>query len=67
MIGKELDLSIPITTYVARHTQATVMKRAGVPTSVISQIMGHSSEKVTQIYLDRFDNEQVNEAMQHLL
>ena len=67
MIGKELNLSIPITTYVARHTQATVMKRAGVPTSVISQIMGHSSEKVTQIYLDRFDNEQVNEAMQHLL
>ena len=67
MIGKELDLSIPITTYVARHTQATVMKRAGVPTAVISQIMGHSSEKVTQIYLDRFDNEQVNEAMQHLL
>lgn len=67
MIGKELNLSIPITTYVARHTQATVMKRAGVPTSVISQIMGHSSEKVTQIYLDRFDNVQVNEAMQHLL
>ena len=67
MIGKELDLSIPITTYVARHTQATVMKRAGVPTAVISQIMGHSSEKVTQIYLDHFDNEQIDEAMQHLL
>lgn len=67
MIGKELDISIPITTYVARHTQATVMKRAGVPTAVISQIMGHSSEKVTQIYLDHFDNEQIDEAMQHLL
>ncbi|MBR2301489.1 MAG: site-specific integrase, partial [Bacteroidaceae bacterium] len=67
MIGKELDLSIPITTYVARHTQATVMKRAGVPTAVISQIMGHSSEKITQIYLDHFDYEQIDKAMQHLL
>jgi hypothetical protein len=43
------------------------MKKAGVPTSVICEIMGHSSEKVTQIYLDSFDNEQVDEAMKNLL
>lgn len=34
------------------------MKRAGVPTSIIRELMGHSSESVTQIYLDSFDNEQ---------
>lgn len=62
-IGKELNISLKITTYVARHSQATVMKKAGVPTSVISQIMGHSSERVTQIYLDSFDNEQIATAM----
>ena len=39
------------------------MKRAGVPTSIIRELMGHSSESVTQIYLDRFDNEQMDEAM----
>jgi integrase len=43
------------------------MKRAGVATSIISQIMGHSSERVTQIYLDSFDNEQIDAAMKHLL
>ena len=66
-IGEELNIPIPITTYVARHTQATIMKRAGVATSIISQIMGHSSERVTQIYLDSFDNEQIDAAMKHLL
>ena len=66
-IGEELNLPIPLTTYVARHSQATVMKKAGVPTAVIREIMGHSSERVTQIYLDSFDNEQIDEAMKSLL
>ena len=29
--------------------------------------MGHSSEKVTQIYLDSFENTQIDEAMTNLL
>ena len=66
-IGEELGLSITLTTYVARHSQATVMKKAGVPTSIIKEIMGHSSERVTQIYLDSFDNEQIDVAMKNLL
>ena len=66
-IGKELKLPLTLTTYVARHSQATVMKKAGVSTAVIKEIMGHSSEKVTQIYLDSFDNEQIDEAMKALL
>lgn len=64
-IGKALDIPIDLTTYVARHSQATVMKRAGVPTSIIRELMGHSSEGVTQIYLDSFDNEQMDEAMRN--
>ena len=66
-VGEQLKMPIPITTYVARHSQATIMKKSGVSTSLISQIMGHSSERVTQIYLDSFDNEQVDEAMKNLL
>ena len=66
-IGEALNLPIPLTTYVARHSQATVMKKAGVSTAVIREIMGHSSERVTQIYLDSFDNEQINNAMKNLL
>ncbi len=66
-IGKELNLPIDLTTYVARHSYATVLKRAGVSTSIICESLGHSSEKVTQIYLDSFENSQIDEAMKNLL
>ena len=66
-IGKELNLPINLTTYVARHSFATVLKRAGVPTSIISETLGHCSEKITQIYLDSFENEQIDKAMDNLL
>ncbi len=65
-IGKELDLPIKLTTYVARHSFATVLKRAGVSTSLISESLGHSSEKITQIYLDSFEKSQMDEAFSHL-
>ncbi len=66
-IGEELNLPIDLTTYVARHSYATVLKRSGVSTSIISESLGHSSEKVTQIYLDSFENSQIDEAMKNLL
>ena len=66
-IGKTLNIPIPVTTYVARHSFATVLKKSGIPTSIISESLGHSSEKVTQIYLDSFDNEQLDKAMKSLL
>ena len=66
-IGEELNLPIGLTTYVARHSFATVLKRSGISTSIICESLGHSSEKVTQIYLDSFENAQIDEAMKHLL
>lgn len=66
-IGAKLKLPIPLTTYVARHSFATVLKRSGVETSVISESLGHSSEKVTQYYLDSFESSQINKAIQYLL
>ena len=56
VIGDLLNLRIPLTTYVARHSWATIAKRSGIPTSVISEGLGHDSEKTTQIYLDSFEN-----------
>jgi len=56
-----------MSSHVARHSYATVLKRSGVPTSIICESLGHSSERVTQIYLDSFENEQIDEAMKNLL
>ena len=66
-IGKELGLPIELTTYVARHSFATSLKRSGVNTSLICEALGHSSERVTQIYLDSFGNDQMEDAMKKLL
>ncbi|MFR0893529.1 MAG: tyrosine-type recombinase/integrase [Alistipes onderdonkii] len=54
-------------TYVARHTFATVLKRSGVSVALISESLGHSDLSTTQIYLDSFENSQIDAAMQHLL
>lgn len=50
MIGEKLNLG-KITTYVARHTYATVLRNEGVPISIISPMLEHSSVTTTEIYL----------------
>ena len=62
-----IGLKTPITTYVARHTFATVLKRSGVNIAIISESLGHSDLSTTQIYLDSFENSQIDEAMKNLL
>ena len=54
-------------TYAARHSFASVLKKSGVNIALISEALGHSDLATTQIYLDSFDNEQVDEAMKNLL
>ena len=66
-IGESINLSIPLTTYVARHSFATILKRSGINVAIISEALGHSDLKTTQIYLDSFENSQIDEAMRNLL
>lgn len=66
-IGQLADVSTTLTTYVPRHSQATIMKYSGVPVGVISQIMGHSSVEMTQIYLRDFGDDVIDDAMSVLL
>jgi integrase len=66
-IGKSVDIEIPLTSYVARHTFATVLKRSGVSTAIISESMGHQTEAITQTYLKSFENSMIDEAMKNLL
>jgi len=61
-LAKQAKISTTLTTYVSRHTWATVAKRMGVSTAVISEGLGHDSEKTTQIYLDSFENDVLDDA-----
>ena len=67
LIAAQLNVDANMTTYVARHSFASVLKKSGVSIALISEALGHSDLATTQIYLDSFDNEQVDEAMRNLL
>lgn len=49
--AKELGITAEVTTYVARHSFATILKKSGVNIGIISQALGHQDIKTTQIYL----------------
>ncbi len=66
-IAKRLKIKATVTTYVARHSFATVLKKSGVNIGIISEALGHHSLKTTQIYLGAFENSQIDAAMQNLL
>ncbi len=66
-IGEMLDLPIPLTMYVARHSWASIAKNHNVPVSVISEGMGHDSENTTQIYLASLDTAVVDKANKKIL
>lgn len=61
-IGVQLGLTIPLTTYVARHGWASIAKNNNIPISVISEAMGHDSEQTTRIYLASLDTSIVDKA-----
>ena len=67
LIAAQLNVDANMTTYVARHSFASVLKKSGVSIALISEALGHSVLSTTQVYLDSFDNEQIDAAMQNLL
>jgi len=66
-IGKEIGYDKPLTTYAARHSFATVLKRSGAPTEFISESLGHKSLQTTEAYLDSFEDSSRKKFMEHLI
>jgi integrase len=54
-MGEDLKLPIKLTTYVARHSFATMLVRGGAPMAFASQTLGHSNILTTQRYFAGFD------------
>lgn len=57
MIGEQLEIG-NISTYTARHSFATVLKRAGANIAYISESLGHQDLKTTENYLASFEREE---------
>ncbi|HXH98711.1 MAG TPA: site-specific integrase [Sphingobacteriaceae bacterium] len=66
-LGNDCGLESPLTTYVARHTWATTAKKLGYSNEKIAEAMGHEyGNKITNIYLDDFDQEVIDEVNQRI-
>ncbi|MBC7946554.1 MAG: phage integrase SAM-like domain-containing protein [Chitinophagaceae bacterium] len=55
-ICRDLGITAKVTTYVARHSFATILRNSGKPIELIGNEMGHSSIKVTQGYFGRYED-----------
>lgn len=62
-----VGLQIPLTTYVARHTWASIARDMNLNMGLISEAMGHQSLKTTQVYLNNIDTSKVNEANKRII
>ena len=56
-----------LTSYVSRHTWASIAREKGVALSIISEGMGHTSEKTTRIYLASLNQTIIDEANHKVL
>jgi integrase/recombinase XerD len=54
-IAKKVGINENVSTYVARHSWATISKNSGASVEFLSEALGHSSVKVTQGYLKSFE------------
>jgi integrase/recombinase XerD len=66
-IRLKLKIERRVSTYVARHTFSTVMKRSGVSTEFIQEALGHTDIRTTENYLDSFEKEVKKEYAAKLL
>ena len=66
-IGEMIGLKIPLTSYVARHSWASLARNMNFSIAIISEGMGHHSYKTTQTYLDSIDTSQINDANRKII
>jgi site-specific recombinase XerD len=67
LIAQDAGIEQHFTTYAIRHSWATIAKYMGISTAIISEGLGHSSLKTTEIYLKRFDNATLDEANERIV
>lgn len=66
-IGEMAGIPISLSTYVSRHSWATIARERNIPLSVISEGLGHESEVTAQIYLDSIRSSTVDKANRLIL
>lgn len=66
-LAADLGIEKTVTTYTARHSFSTVLKRSGAPIEFISESLGHHDLRTTESYLDSFEDDVKKQYAQSLL
>ncbi|MDR0332371.1 MAG: site-specific integrase [Dysgonamonadaceae bacterium] len=66
-ISEMLGFEKPLSSYVSRHTWATLALRKGISIEVISESMGHENETTTRIYLASLEQSAVDKANEEII
>lgn len=66
-LGSVLGLSIPLTSYCARHTWASFANYCDFDKKLISESMGHSSVQVTELYFKPHQVEEISRMNQQVI
>jgi site-specific recombinase XerD len=67
-LSEEVGFGCPVTTYTSRHSFATIAKRLGYSNELIAEALGHDhGNKITNIYLDTFEEEVLDAMHQHVI
>lgn len=66
-IGQMAQISLPLTTYVARHSWASIAQEMEIPVAIISKGLGHDNVKTTQIYLDSLQTKRIDDANRKIM
>jgi site-specific recombinase XerD len=61
-LSEKLELDKPLSSYVARHSWATLALHNGISVEIISESMGHENENTTRIYLASLDQSIIDKA-----
>jgi site-specific recombinase XerD len=61
-IAKKCKIDVNLTSYVSRHTWASLAKFAGISHAIIGESLGHSDLKTTETYLANFGNDTLDDA-----
>ena len=60
-------MGLKLTSYVSRHSWATIAYHGGMTLSEVSQAMGHDNERTTEIYLKTLSSTHIDQANHSLL
>jgi len=66
-LAKEAGIDAHLTSYVSRHSWASVASQKGIPIATISRGMGHESEKTTRIYISQLNCADVGSANRQII